>query len=363
MVDGRNYLLSYKTQLSDDERRYVLVLQHDVGHIVRETLPALLKKNEGGHLFNVVDESNRRVYGVSLTDAGVYVVGKRFPTTLYGWRLQAAPKQAPQLEAKGRTRRFNEVALILLAFTVIVAGMALLVYVVEQERKLNTLKTDFLANVSHELKTPLSVVRMFAEMLLSNRVANEDKRQQYLEMIGQESERLSTLIENVLDFSAIESKKRKYELIEGNIADTVNRAVETFRHRVEREGMPVELHVSDQVPIVRFDDQAVMLAVINLLDNAAKYGDSKVDVHVRPGGGYVDVVVQDRGEGIPPEDLRKVFERFYRSRRHPQVRGSGIGLSLVKYIADGHGGRVWAKNLPEGGAEVGFSIPIDTVAS
>ncbi len=362
VFEGRNYLLSYKMQEIDGSR-YVLVLQHDVGYVIREVFPALLQTNEGGHIFNVVDENNRRVYGISLTDAGVYVVGKRFPTTFYGWRLQAAPKHAPQLEAKGRSRRFNEAALIFFAFTVIISGIVLLLYVVEKERKLNTLKTEFLANVSHELKTPLSVVRMFAELLLSGRVASAEKKQEYLEIIGRESEHLSTLIENVLDFSAVESKKRTYELVEGNLGETVARAVETFRHRVEREGKTVTLHLDPNIPRVSFDEQAVVLAVINLLDNAAKYGGTQVDVNVKPRAKQVDVFVQDRGEGIPAGDLTKVFERFYRSKRYLQVRGSGIGLSLVKYIAEGHGGRVWAKNRTEGGAEVGFSIPIQVINS
>ncbi|MCB9667685.1 MAG: HAMP domain-containing histidine kinase [Myxococcales bacterium] len=355
-VDGGNILLSYVWRTQHDIR-YLLVVQHDVGYIVRESLPMLLKTNERGHLYNVVDENNRRVYGVSLTDAGVYVVGKRFPTTLYGWRLQAAPKHAPQLEAKGRSRRFNEAALIFLAFSVIFAGIVLLLYVVAQERTLNTRKTEFLANVSHELKTPLSVVRMFAELLLSGRVANPEKEQEYLEVIGKESERLSTLIENVLDFSAAESKKRKYDLIEGSIGETVSRAVEAFRHRVEREGKIIKVDIDPGISSVAFDEQAVVLAVINLLDNAAKYGGAEVTVGVKQKGKHVNIFVQDKGEGIPTGDLGKIFERFYRSRSHPHIRGSGIGLSLVRYIAEGHGGRVWAKNRAEGGAEVGFSLP------
>jgi two-component system phosphate regulon sensor histidine kinase PhoR len=271
--------------------------------------------------------------------------------------VQLAPKQAPQLDAQGRSRRMNEVALIAVAFAVILLGVAFVLYAGEKERRLNALKADFVANVSHELKTPLSVVRMFGEMLLTNRVRSEEKRQEYLEIICRESERLSSLIENVLDFAALERGKKKFALREGDLVDVVTRAVETFRYRIEREGTEVQVERPTEIPQVSMDEQAVLLAVINLLDNAVKYGDgSPVTVSVAAGKNEVSVSVRDRGPGIPKEDLKRVFERFYRTRRKELARGSGIGLALVKHIAEAHGGHAWAENAPDGGAIVGFTI-------
>lgn len=349
-------LFSYKAYRHRGRRSYK-ILQHDTSWLIEERFPTLFASEEGKRLYNIVDDQNRRVYGESLTRAGDYLVGRRFPTTLYAWRLQVAPKQAPLLDAQARSRALTEVALIGMAFLTVLLGMVFLFYAADKERRLNALKAEFVANVSHELKTPLSVVRMFGEMLLTRRVRNEQKQQEYLEIICRESERLSTLIENVLDFAALERGKRKYEMAEGDLVEVVRRAVDTFRYRMESEGTDVEL-IAGRALRVSIDEQAVLLAVVNLLDNAVKYGrQSTVDVLVEEVDRRAVVRVRDRGPGIPKDELRKIFERFYRTKQSAG-RGSGIGLALVKHIAEAHGGRAWAENASDGGAIVAFSIPL-----
>jgi two-component system phosphate regulon sensor histidine kinase PhoR len=227
-------------------------------------------------------------------------------------------------------------------------GLSLLIYGWVQERRLATLRSEFIANVSHELKTPLSVVRMFSEMLLTDRVRDPDKRRTYLETILRESERLSALIENVLDFSAIERGKEAYQLRDGSLPDVV--------------------------PSVRLDEQALLLAVLNLLDNAIKYGVRRpnadaarpaIEVRVERGRRHLYVRVRDHGPGIPEPHLRRVFDRFFRvpTVNGEQVRGSGIGLALVKRIVEAHGGKAWAENADGGGAQVSFSVPFVAVQS
>ncbi|MEM7608257.1 MAG: HAMP domain-containing sensor histidine kinase [Myxococcota bacterium] len=356
-IADEDFLLAYRVRYIDG-RRHAMVVHHDVGLIVREQLAELFATDEGKSQYNVVGENNRRVYGPSLDNAGDYLVGHRFSTTLYNWRLQVAPKQAPRLEAQGRSRRMSDVALLVISVLVLLLGAALLLYAAAQERRLNALKGEFIANVSHELKTPLSVVRMFSELLMSERVRSEDKRRQYLEIIGRESERLSGLIENVLDFSALERGKERYDLREGDLEALVTRAIETFRYRVEQEGLEVEL-VSSELPKLLMDEQAIVLAVINLLDNAVKYGGrTPITVTLERVRDYVQIRVRDRGPGIASGDDRRVFERFYRGPRDESVRGSGIGLALVRHIAAAHGGRAWATNADSGGAMVAFTVPV-----
>ena len=199
-------------------------------------------------------------------------------------------------------------------------------------------------------------------MLSTHRVKSEDKRQQYLEIISRESERLSTLIDNVLDFSALERGKQKYELRRGDLREVVTGAIETFRYRVEREGVEVALSISPDLPPVMMDEQAIVLALINLLDNAVKYGErSAVSVTVEPVRDFVQVRVRDRGPGIPEDAEKRIFDRFYRGKRDRQVRGSGIGLALVRHIALAHGGRAWAANAEDGGAIVAFAVPVAQV--
>ncbi|MFK7987775.1 MAG: sensor histidine kinase [Sandaracinaceae bacterium] len=356
---GRSHLISYKA-VRHRGRRYYLVAHHDPGYFEREVFPSLFVTEDGESRYNVVDEDNHRIYGPNLSRAGDYLVGRRFPTTLYNWRLQIAPKQAPLLEAQQRSGFVTEVGLIALSFVIILLGVMFLIYAATKESRLNALRSEFVANVSHELKTPLSVVRMFAEMLLTKRVKSEEKEQQYLEIICRESERLSALIENVLDFSAIERGKQRYEMRQGEVSEVVLRAVDTFRFRLEREGLELTLNTVGDVPPVYLDEQAILLAVMNLLDNAVKYGGEggQVEVTLERGRRHVYVRVRDHGEGIPEGEHRRVFDRFYRVRREAGTRGSGIGLSLVKRIIEAHGGKAWAENASDGGAIVSFSLPI-----
>jgi len=355
--DGRSYLISYKA-VRHHGRRFYLAAHHDTGYLIRTVFPELFRSESGKEWHNVVDEENRRIFGPNLASAGDYVVGLRFPTTLYAWRLQVAPKTAPLLKEKGRTSRFNQAALIGLSLAVILIAVAFILWAADKERRLANLKSEFIANVSHELKTPLSVIRMFGEMLLTRRVRDASKQEQYLGIICSESERLTSLIENVLDFAALERGKRKYDMHPAIVGDVVERAIEQFRYRFEREGAEVRLLRQGGPAHAELDEQAIALAVINLLDNAVKYGEgTPVDVTIEAQGGEIAIQVRDRGPGIPPQDLKRVFERFYRSPASGKTRGSGIGLALVKHIAEAHGGRAYAGNASDGGAAVTLSLP------
>ncbi|GAB4207246.1 MAG: hypothetical protein OHK0013_24690 [Sandaracinaceae bacterium] len=352
----QSYLLSYRALRHEGRRAYV-VAHHDTGYFLRDVFPTIFVNEEGKRQYNVVDEDNRRIYGESLSSAGDYLVGRNFPTTLYGWRLQVAPKAAPALRAQRRTRDYSESALITLSLAIVLVGVAFLLYAQNKERRLNEMRSELLANVSHELKTPLSVVRMFSEMLLTGRVRDEAKQRQYLETILRESERLTGLIENVLDFSAIERGKEVYQFREGDVQDVVARATDAFRAR-HGEALAPRVHVADGLPRARFDEQSLMLVLMNLLDNAAKYGEPPIEVRLEQGRRHLYVRVRDHGPGIPPEHHKRVFDRFFRLRKPgSSVRGSGIGLALVKRIVEAHGGKVWVETPDGPGALVCFSLP------
>jgi two-component system phosphate regulon sensor histidine kinase PhoR len=352
-----SYLISYRA-VRFEGRRVYMVAHHDTGYVVRNVFPTIFVNEERERRWNVVDEENHVVYGPSLSRAGDYLVGRTFPTTFYGWRIQVAPKAAPALREGNETRVVAESALIGLSLAILLLGVGFLLYAATKESRLNALRSEFIANVSHELKTPLSVVRMFSEMLLTERVRDEKKRRQYLETILRESERLSALIENVLDFSAIERGKEAYDFREGDVSELAARAVDTYRSRLEA-GFPITVEIKGEIPQVRFDEQALLLALLNLLDNAVKYGNgTPVEVVVERGRRHVYLRVRDHGPGIPSEHHKRVFERFFRVRgkEHVEVRGSGIGLALVKRIAEAHGGKAWVES-PEGGcAQVSFSV-------
>jgi two-component system phosphate regulon sensor histidine kinase PhoR len=370
---GQSYLLSYWQRVvpppSNDEglapRRYLVVAWHDIGRIVKDTMPALFSEAASPARVNVVDEDGRIIYGPPLR-SGAFTVGVRFPTTLYGWRVQVSPSASDELTARVQNRAMLEEVMVLLSCVVLVAGMATILLTAWRERRISAMKSEFVANVSHELKTPLALVRMFGEMLQSGRVSSEEKRQEYLDIIVSESERLSSLIENVLDFAKVERGRQAYEFADGSVGEAVSKAVGVYRHRAEREGVELAVDVDPDLPSTRIDERAIQLAVINLIDNALKYAPESGVVTVRAGreNGAIIVRVSDRGPGVAPEDRDRIFERFVRgvaARSHGSdrpVRGSGIGLALVKHIAQSHGGNAWVDATPGGGASFGISIPV-----
>lgn len=385
----QSYLVSYWQRIHEG-RRYVVIAWHDIGRIVRETLPTLYNESGTGagadaaraaaaNRVNVLDEEGRIVYGPPLRTSE-FTVGVRFPTTLYGWRVQVSPLASEELATRVENRRLLEITMVSLSGLVIVAGAIGMVMVAQKERRISALKSEFVANVSHELKTPLALVRMFAEMLQSGRVGSEEKRAEYLDIIVKESERLSALIENVLDFARLERGRGSYEFAEGDVGDAVTRAANVYRYRAEREGLALVLEVAPDLPPARIDERAIQLAVSNLVDNALKYAASGGEIRVRAraedGGVRIDVV--DRGPGVAAEDRLRIFERFVRLPRRtderereregrdaregrdrpargssrPPVRGSGIGLALVKHIAESHGGHAWVEpNVPANGSD------------
>jgi len=355
---GNNYLVSH-WEKQRDGRRLLLVVWHDVPRIVHDLFPTLYSDTDNQSRVNVVDGDGRIVYGPPLSKRGL-TLGRQFETTLYKWRLNVAMTSAEELVAAVARRRVWEMVLVGLSGAVVIAGLIVIMLAAARERKLSNLKSDFVANVSHELKTPLSLVRMFGELLQSGRVESEEKQRQYLQIIVSESERLGALIENVLDFAKVERGKAAYEFVEGNVEDVVARAVEACRLRAERQNIALELVVAPNLPTVKLDERAIEIAVINLVDNALKYapGGDSISISLSSVDRFVEIAVTDQGPGIPVEDRKRVFERFERGKGPVgrQVRGSGIGLALVKHIAEAHGGKATvAQALPHGSR---FSITL-----
>jgi two-component system phosphate regulon sensor histidine kinase PhoR len=357
--NGQSYLVSYWQRVRDG-RTYVVVAWHDIGRIVKDELPTLYAEAAPGSRVNVVDEEGRIIFGPPLR-TGEFTVGVKFPTTLYNWRLQVSPIQSEELATRVENRRLLELAMVVLSSVVIVAGVVVILVAAERQRRMSALKSEFVANVSHELKTPLALVRMFGEMLQSGRVASDQKRAEYLEIIVRESERLSNLIENVLDFAKVERGKGGYDFAEGDVGEAVSRAANIYRYRAERENISLDVHVDGDLPRARIDERAIQLAVINLIDNALKYAPDGevVAVHAKRVGGDVEIRVVDRGPGVLPEDRYRIFERFVRgdSANRRNVRGSGIGLALVKHIAESHGGRAWVESELGKGSTFVIAIP------
>ena len=362
---GQNYLLSYWSRRWEG-RRYVIVAWHDVARIVRETFVMTLADTAAAAgRVNVVDEEGRSVSGPPLR-AGKFSVSVQFPTTLYNWRVQVTPTSAEAIAERVERRRKLEVLMVGLSGAVVLLGVVTLLVATEKQRRLAALKSDFVANVSHELRTPLSLVRMFAELLYTGRVATDEKRREYAGIVLRESERLSSLIDNVLDFAKLEQGKGTWNKADVDLGSVAQRVVSNMQARAAREDIDLELEQGKRRVPVHADAHAVELAISNLIDNAFKYGGpgKRVGVRVYREARMVHVAVDDAGPGVPADARGRIFERFERGAQArtaagESVRGSGIGLSLVKHVADSHGGKAWVQGQSgSAGATFVLALPV-----
>jgi signal transduction histidine kinase len=219
-------------------------------------------------------------------------------------------------------------------------------------------RSNFAAAVSHELKTPLTAIRMYVEMLRDGLVPTEEKRREYYATLGSESERLSRLIDNVLEFSRLERGTRRLELQAAPLGPAVREVAELLRPHAERQGFRFEIEAPADLPPVRFERDALAQILFNLVENALKYArgaaDRTVELRCRAEGARVALTVRDRGPGVPERRLARVFEPFYRGEDEltRETQGSGIGLALVRGLAERMGAGVSARNAPGGGFEV-----------
>jgi signal transduction histidine kinase len=234
---------------------------------------------------------------------------------------------------------------------------------VNQQIELARLKSDFVSNVSHELKTPLALIRLFAETLELGRVRGPEKMQEYYSTIRKESERLTGLINNLLDFSRIEAGGKQYRFERTDLACLVGQALCAYRYQLDQKGFQLEENLAGDLPQVFVDQESYSLCVLNLLDNAVKYsGESRqVAVRLQRENGCLRLEVEDRGIGIGRKDQSHIFEKFYRAG-DPLVhntKGSGLGLSLVKHVAQAHHGSISVESSPGQGSKFILKVPID----
>jgi signal transduction histidine kinase len=258
---------------------------------------------------------------------------------------------------------YENLALVLAMAVVLFGGLLFTWRSVNREIELARLKADFVSNVSHELKTPLALIRLFAETLEMGRVRGPEKMQEYYATIRKESERLTGLINNLLDFSRIEAGGKQYRFEQTDLANLVGQAIETCRYQIDQQGFELEENIDQSVPPVSVDRESYSLCVLNLLDNAMKYsGNSRrLGVRLDRENGSVRLEVRDQGIGINRKDQQRIFEKFYRAG-DPLVhntKGSGLGLSLVMHVAQAHHGTVTVESSPGQGSKFTLKVPID----
>jgi len=270
--------------------------------------------------------------------------------------------QGTSVEALGRRWVQRSFLILGVLSVLLIGGLVLTYHNVSKEVALARLKSDFVSNVSHELRTPLSLIRLYAETLELGRITTQEKAQEYYRIIRKESERLTALINNILDFSRIEAGRKEYDFRETNIAELVRNTLDAYRYQIEEQGFTFEQSIDSSIPTVRVDREAIGRSLVNLLNNALKYSvDEKfLGVKLYRADGVLKLEVVDRGIGIARGEQSKIFEKFYRTC-DPLVhntKGSGLGLSLVRHIAQAHGGEVEVESAPGKGSKFTLSLPL-----
>jgi signal transduction histidine kinase len=259
---------------------------------------------------------------------------------------------------------FNvNLSLSILMAVAVMGGIILALRTASRAMKLSQMKTDFVSNVSHELRTPLSSIRVFGEFLKLGRVKEQEKIREYGEYIETESRRLTQLINNILDFSKIESDRKTYQFERASVEEVIGATLKTFEVQLRQQNFSIRFEqLPAELPPVLIDTDAIAQAFMNLLDNAVKYSGTAKEIQVRLGrrDGFVTVSVTDQGIGIPREEQAKIFDKFYRVSTGlvHDVKGSGLGLSLVKHIVKAHRGRVTIESEPGRGSTFTIYLPV-----
>ncbi|MFN8003638.1 MAG: HAMP domain-containing sensor histidine kinase [Acidobacteriota bacterium] len=249
----------------------------------------------------------------------------------------------------------------------LVASLTLMVRTAAREMKLSQMKADFVSNVSHELRTPLASIRVLAELLNLGRVKDSERVREYGGYIESEGRRLTQVINNILDFSRIESGRKIFHFEQADASEVVQETLEAFSVHLKQNGFTASYEPPAQpLPRLTLDPDAIALALNNLLDNAIKYsGEQKeISVRVEQANEGVTISVADHGIGIAPEEREKIFDKFYRVSTGlvHDVKGSGLGLSLVKYIVEAHRGKITVQSTLGAGSTFTMFFPLNNIS-
>jgi signal transduction histidine kinase len=315
---------------------------------------------ELGICYRIIDDAGRHVSGMEATEEQPFLkasVGE----FLGDWRIELYFKDDDVF----RKAASRQVAFYIwtgaLVIVLILAAGGFAAQVVSRQVRLNRLKNDFIATVSHELKTPLASMRVLVDTLLEGHYRNQQQATEYLEMVSHENERLSRLIDNFLTFSRMERNKQTFDMLRVSPVTIARKAAEAVRTKFEQHQCECDMKIDENLPDILADEDAMVTALVNLLDNACKYSNDDKDIGLRVFAEerLVYFSVTDNGIGLSRRAAKKIFKRFYqadRSLSRPSG-GCGLGLSIVKFVVDAHKGTISVESKPGKGSTFTIKLP------
>jgi signal transduction histidine kinase len=344
-IDGRTYLFLQKTQ----------TLGSDFD-LCQEGIEEL------GVSCRITDNSGLYVSGLeNPQDAGFLEapLGKFFS----GWNVEIHFSGVDIFERTAERQKVVYIWAGLLAIAVMIAAGLLAARVVGKQIKTNKLKNDFIATVSHELKTPLASMRVLVDTLLAGSYRDQQQVTEYLELVSKENERLTGLIDNFLTFSRMERNKQAFAMIRTSPAAVARDAAEAVKTKFSKGKCTFEVNIPDGLPDVLADRDAMVTVLVNLLDNAYKYSydEKQIELSVSSEDGLVCFCVSDNGAGMSRRSVKKIFKRFYQVDRSlaRHAEGCGLGLSIAKFIVDAHKGTITVSSKPGEGST--FTVRLGSI--
>lgn len=328
---------------------------------IRTTIDRAYAQEPDEVIITVTDSKENIVFSNQKPDQGEPEAGGSFPFIFKDWYLGIRMRNVSENQLARQYFIYN-LSLSIVASLLLIGGAFLALRTASRAMKLSQMKADFVSNVSHELRTPLASIRVFGEFLKLGRVRDPQKTAEYGAYIETESRRLTQLIDNILDFSRIESGQKTYRFEYADLSQLVADTLRVFLVRLEQSGFEISFDApAEPLPEALVDSEAMAQAFINVLDNAVKYSGDARRIGVRVGSepGWVTVSVSDDGIGMESDELDKIFEKFYRVSTGlvHDVKGSGLGLSIVRHVIDAHQGRVTVQSKPGQGTTFTLYLP------
>ncbi|MFA5818120.1 MAG: ATP-binding protein [Bacteroidales bacterium] len=336
----------------------------DLNLLKNQIIPKILEDitKDSGLDFKIVDETGQNIATGKEELASKESLSLTFRIFPLPWELIVSQPEIKAIEKTARREIFFYGVLLIVVVALMLLGAVLIARDISRESETTRLKTEFVHNISHELKTPLTLIRLYGETLQrKENLTNEEKKDCY-EIITKESERLSHLINNVLDFSRIETGRKEFDFKKGNLAVVIQDTLESYRYHLEKKGFAIHKNIARDLPEMNFDGEAIASVLINLLSNAMKFSPMEKEVTVKlfRDDGNAVIQVADKGIGILPKEVPKNFQRFYQSENKvvSETRGSGLGLTLIKHITEAHNGRIQVESEPGKGSTFSVILPI-----
>ena len=308
----------------------------------------------------ISDEDQSVLYSNG-TPQNEYLLETNFDRPFSNWKAAVGLKNT-NIDELARSSFLHSAGATVLVLFFLLGGIALTLRAADREARLAQAKSNFVANVSHELKTPLSLLSLFSEILELGRVKNEEKKIEYYQVIRHESQRLNKMIDNILDFSKIEAGRKTYNFAHSDMAEVIENVLSSYRYQIVNSGFEIQTNIQPDLPPVLIDRDAMAQAISNLLDNAIKYSREvkQLSITTERRGSDLFIEIADRGIGIPRAEQTRVFEKFYRVGNGlvHDVKGSGLGLSLVKHIVEAHKGTIAVESDVGKGTRFTIRLPL-----